>query len=52
MGKHELSEKFIYVEHQLSQGSQVNEALTFCFKTGRVLLSQTVDKEILKLFEK
>ena len=52
MGKHELSGKFIYVEHQFSQGCQVNEALTFCFKTGHVPLSWMVDNEIFELFEK
>lgn len=38
MDKCELSGKFTYVEHQLSQGCQVNEALTYFKKPGHVLL--------------
>lgn len=44
MGKCQLSGKFVYVEHQLSLGCQVNEALTFCFKPGHALLSQMVNR--------
>lgn len=32
MDKLELPEKFIYVEHQVFQGCQVNEALIFFLK--------------------
>lgn len=52
MDKCQLSGKFIYVEHQLSLGCQVNAALTFCFKPGHVLLSQMVNKIFKKLFGK
>lgn len=51
MDKPELSGRFIYVEHQVSQGCQVNEALTFCFKSGHVLLSQMVNTIFLIIWK-